>query len=73
MDDQSAAHHALLQYRQMDVDGIMVLTSRQAIHEVSDELTALRETLKEIVMYTRDDATARVASKALRGQKEADD
>ena len=32
------ALEALLSYSQADEDGIMVVTSRQAIHEVADEL-----------------------------------
>jgi hypothetical protein len=49
------ALEALLNYSQADQDGIMVMASRQAIHEVADELTRLRaqnaalvEALKEI-------------------------
>ena len=37
------AIEALLAYRQADMEGVMVLTSRQAIHEVADELKRLRE------------------------------
>jgi len=33
---------ALLQYQQADEDGVMVLASRQAIHEVSDYITSLQ-------------------------------
>jgi hypothetical protein len=33
---------ALLNYSQADQDGVMVLVSRQAIHEVSDEIARLR-------------------------------
>ena len=36
------AIEALLAYRQADMEGVMVLTSRQAIHEVADELRRLR-------------------------------
>lgn len=46
MDDKSPAHEALLQYQQADQDGIMVLVSRQAIHEVSDEIERLRDALQ---------------------------
>jgi hypothetical protein len=36
------AIEALLSYQQADMEGVMVLTSRQAIHEVADELKRLR-------------------------------
>lgn len=36
------AIEALLAYQQADMEGVMVLTSRQAIHEVADELRRLR-------------------------------
>lgn len=36
------AIEALLAYRQADMEGIEVLTSRQAIHEVADELRRMR-------------------------------
>ena len=39
---------ALLDYQQMDEEGIMVLTSREAIHEVSDTITALRKEVEEL-------------------------
>lgn len=37
------ALEALLSYEQADLEGVMVLASRQAIHEVADELASLRE------------------------------
>ena len=37
---RSAAHEALLDYQQADEEGIVVLVSRQAIHEVSEQLDA---------------------------------
>jgi hypothetical protein len=37
------AIEALLAYQQADMEGVMVLTSRQAIHEVADELRRLRD------------------------------
>ena len=43
-----AAWHALMNYQQADMDGIMVLVSRQAIHECKDDRVALaaeRDTL----------------------------
>lgn len=40
-DRLSGAREALLNYQQADQDGILVITSRQAIHEVDDALTAL--------------------------------
>lgn len=40
------AIEALLAYQQADMEGVMVLTSRQAIHEVADELRRLRNVLK---------------------------
>lgn len=41
----SAALNALLDYRQADEDGVMVVTSRQAIHEVADEASEARQWL----------------------------
>lgn len=38
---------ALLGYQQADQDGVMVLTSRQAIHEVADGYEKLRRTLEQ--------------------------
>jgi len=37
------AIEALLAYQQADMEGVMVLTSRQAIHEVADEIKKLRD------------------------------
>ena len=42
MSEQSPAHHALMQYGQADEEGIIVTVSRQAIHEVSDEIDRLK-------------------------------
>ena len=42
-----AALAALLGYQQSDEDGVMVLASRQAIHEVAARLTELEAALKE--------------------------
>lgn len=42
----SEALKALLSYQQADEDGVMVLASRQAIHEVADHLEKLRRTLE---------------------------
>ena len=49
MEERSPAHQALMSYRQADEEGIMVTVSRQAIHEVSDEIERLRAALREIV------------------------
>lgn len=43
------AKYALLAYQQADMDGIMVLASRQAIHEVTDELDRLAALNAELV------------------------
>lgn len=43
----SGALQALLAYQQADEDGVMVLTSRQAIHEVADSYETLRRTLEQ--------------------------
>lgn len=51
---QSGALKHLLQYQQADEEGIMVLTSRQAIHEVADDLQALQaenERLREAINW----------------------
>ena len=48
-DRTEAALHALMSYQQADEDGVMVLVSRQAIHEVAEDhqrLTAENERLK---------------------------
>lgn len=37
---------ALLSYQQADMDGVMVLVSRQAIHEVVDRIEALEELVR---------------------------
>ncbi len=42
---ESAALAALLDYEQADHDGVMVLASRQAIHEVIDGYARLRDLL----------------------------
>jgi len=42
MSEEYGPLEALLDYGQADMEGIIVTTSRQAIHEVADELTALR-------------------------------
>lgn len=39
---------ALLNYQQADEDGVMVLTSRQAIHEVVARIEQLEAALREI-------------------------
>lgn len=46
-DSISAAREALLNYQQADMDGIMVLTSRQAIYEVTDHIDAQAAKLEE--------------------------
>ncbi len=42
------AIEALLSYQQADEDGVMVLTSRQAIHEVADQVESLRHALEMV-------------------------
>lgn len=42
----SEALQALLAYQQADQDGVMVLTSRQAIHEVAERYETLRRSLE---------------------------
>jgi hypothetical protein len=39
---RSAAHEALLRYSPLDMEGIDCCASRQAVHEVSDELDTLK-------------------------------
>ena len=51
------ALEALLNYQQADIDGVMVLTSRQAIHEVSDYV---RATLDRIIADHIPDASKMV-------------
>ena len=43
----SEAMKALLAYQQADEDGVMVMTSRQAIHEVAERYETLRRTLEQ--------------------------
>jgi len=48
-DKARGAINALLDYRQTDEEGVFVLTSRQAIHEVVEEISSLeaqRDALK---------------------------
>ena len=44
----SEAMQALLAYQQADEDGVMVLTSRQAIHEVAEQFSGLRHALEMV-------------------------
>lgn len=46
MTEKSAAMQALLNYQQADMDGVMVIVFRQAVHEVDDEIERLREALE---------------------------
>ena len=39
---------SLMGYQQADMDGIMVLASRQAIHEVSDYIIKLEDALEKV-------------------------
>lgn len=48
----SRALDALLDYRQADEDGVMVLVSRKAVHEVSNEIGRLRKALRGLAMYS---------------------
>ena len=57
---KEAAWHALMNYQQADEDGIMVLVSRQAIHECRDERDALRAQLQA----ARDEALEEAAEVA---------
>lgn len=43
MQNKSPALTALLNYQQADMDGTMVLVSRQAIHEVAAEIEELQK------------------------------
>lgn len=43
----SEALKALLAYQQCDEDGVMCKTSRQAVHEIADEIDRLRGLLRE--------------------------
>ena len=49
MTDISAAREALMNYQQADMDGIMVLASRQAIHEATGHIDALEASNKALV------------------------
>lgn len=60
--DKSRAHEALLQYQQADEEGVMVLASRQAIDEVSDELEAMKKVLQIILdaPHTMEDTATKI-------------
>ena len=53
MTDISAAREALMNYQQADMDGIMVLASRQAIHEVTGHIDALEASNKALTEALR--------------------
>lgn len=44
----TTAIEALLAYQQADDDGVMVLASRQAIHEVADQVSSLQRAIAAI-------------------------
>ena len=56
---------ALLNYRQLDEDGMMVAVSRQAVHEVVDEHKRLRTVLGEIAYHSVCCDARHMADKAL--------
>lgn len=45
---ERACVHALMNYGQADEDGVMVIVSRQAIHETVEALTAAEEEIAEL-------------------------
>jgi len=45
---KSGAVNALMRYHQADDDGVLVLASRQAIHEVTDNIQALCQRYNEM-------------------------
>jgi hypothetical protein len=47
-DEMSGALNALMDYEQADADGVMVLVSRQAIHEVVAEYKVLTSKLDDL-------------------------
>lgn len=53
--ERSPAHSALMNYQQADEDGVMVLVSRQAIHEVSEEIERLRAALHALTKALEDE------------------
>lgn len=64
---KEAAWYALMNYQQADEEGIMVLVSRQAIHECKDERDALRAQLQA----ARDEALEEAAKIVVDEGKEA--
>lgn len=52
---RSPGFQALMNYQQADMDGIMVTTSRQAIHEVADEYVELLEALQACLSHGLDE------------------
>lgn len=74
---RSAANEALMDYRQADEEGIIVLASRQAIHEVDGEIATLarrvlelEEALKEARLQSLADGG--LAQEAWEAQKKAE-
>lgn len=56
--DENPALNALLDYQQADEEGIMVLVSRQAIHEVADTIEAQAEQIADLTDERDDYAQA---------------
>ena len=50
----SKALEALLDYRQLDAAGVVVKASRQAIHEVADEVARLEDRVATFLLETED-------------------
>ena len=63
---KEAAWDALMNYQQADEEGIMVLVSRQAIHECKDERDALRAQLQAARDEALEDAIDAVVKNAPR-------
>lgn len=52
---RSSGFRALLDYQQADMDGTMVLVSRQAIHEVTEEYVDLLQALQGCLAHGLDE------------------
>jgi len=55
--ERSPAHEALMDYQPADMDGVMVTVSRQAIHEVDDEIERLLADLEKAKADRRESIT----------------
>lgn len=65
----SAANRALMDYRQADMDGVMVTVSRQAIHECNDEIADLKAENACLASYAKRASDALLKVRPLGGSE----